>query len=163
MQWADNFTGAMAEYRQLSLLERAAMMGGILSNNSSGMCCGVQQNSYHTMKFITFILPIGLIFNTERQIDYARFENEAAEIAKGIKDLREQILENQTLQERFFTSAFVGLTADQVLRIKEALEHLPTKIFDPYLAEKSDQAKNQLYCFSVQFFNLLNPSKGLLK
>ena len=78
----------------------AAMMGGILSNNSSGMCCGVQQNSYHTMKFITFILPNGLIFNTERQIDYARFENEAPEIAKGIKDLREQILENQTLQER---------------------------------------------------------------
>ena len=50
--------------------------------------------------FITFILPNGLIFNTERQIDYARFEREAPEIAKGIKDLREQILENQTLQER---------------------------------------------------------------
>src|SRR5258706_4616646 len=26
----------------------AAMIGGILSNNSSGMCCGVIQNSYHT-------------------------------------------------------------------------------------------------------------------
>ena len=33
----------------------AAMMGGILSNNSSGMCCGVQHNSYHTLKYITFI------------------------------------------------------------------------------------------------------------
>ena len=28
----------------------AAMMGGILSNNSSGMCCGVIQNSYHTLQ-----------------------------------------------------------------------------------------------------------------
>ena len=27
----------------------AAMMGGILSNNASGMCCGVAQNAYHTI------------------------------------------------------------------------------------------------------------------
>ena len=24
-------------------------LGGILSNNSSGMCCGVDQNAYHTL------------------------------------------------------------------------------------------------------------------
>ena len=30
------------------------MMGGILSNNASGMCCGVKLNSYHTTKFIRF-------------------------------------------------------------------------------------------------------------
>ena len=27
----------------------AGMIGGILANNSSGMCCGVAQNSYHTL------------------------------------------------------------------------------------------------------------------
>ena len=27
------------------------MMGGILANNSSGMCCGVAQNAYHTLRF----------------------------------------------------------------------------------------------------------------
>ena len=43
----------------------AAMMGGILSNNASGMCCGVSMNSYHTTKYIRFILPDGQIFNTE--------------------------------------------------------------------------------------------------
>ena len=61
----------------------AAMMGGILSNNASGMCCGVHHNSYHTLKFMTFILPNGLIFNTENQRDYIRFENEVPEIAAG--------------------------------------------------------------------------------
>ena len=55
----------------------ACMMGGILSNNSSGMCCGVVQNSYHTLKYLTFVLPNGLIFNTEKPEDYARFEKEA--------------------------------------------------------------------------------------
>ncbi|MFN7628977.1 MAG: FAD-binding oxidoreductase, partial [Pirellula sp.] len=27
----------------------SAMMGGMLSNNSSGMCCGVNNNAYHTL------------------------------------------------------------------------------------------------------------------
>ena len=28
----------------------SCMIGGIVNNNSSGMCCGVSQNSYHTLK-----------------------------------------------------------------------------------------------------------------
>jgi D-lactate dehydrogenase len=55
----------------------AAMMGGILSNNSSGMCCGVIQNSYHTLRHMTFVLPNGMVFNSELQEDYIRFEKAA--------------------------------------------------------------------------------------
>ncbi|HEX9389482.1 MAG TPA: FAD-binding oxidoreductase, partial [Anaerolineales bacterium] len=39
----------------------ACMMGGILSNNSSGMCCGVIENSYHTIHSMSIILPNGFI------------------------------------------------------------------------------------------------------
>ena len=28
----------------------SCMIGGIVANNSSGMCCGVSQNTYHTLK-----------------------------------------------------------------------------------------------------------------
>lgn len=28
----------------------SCMVGGIVANNSSGMCCGVSQNTYHTLK-----------------------------------------------------------------------------------------------------------------
>jgi D-lactate dehydrogenase len=52
----------------------AAMMGGILSNNSSGMCCGVVNNSYHTVKHIKFVLPNGEVFDTENAGDSQRFE-----------------------------------------------------------------------------------------
>ena len=48
----------------------SAMMGGILSNNASGMCCGVSKNSYHTTKYIRFILPNGKIYSTEFKEDY---------------------------------------------------------------------------------------------
>ena len=37
-------------------------VGGILSNNSSGMCCGVAQNAYHTLESLTFVLPTGTAY-----------------------------------------------------------------------------------------------------
>src|SRR5918995_1008094 len=37
----------------------AAMMGGILSNNPSGMCCGVALNSYPTLEGTPVVLPAG--------------------------------------------------------------------------------------------------------
>ncbi|MGB9197813.1 MAG: FAD-binding oxidoreductase, partial [Terriglobales bacterium] len=42
----------------------ACMMGGILANNSSGMCCGVAQNAYHTLDSLTFVLPSGTTIDT---------------------------------------------------------------------------------------------------
>ena len=39
-------------------------LGGILSNNSSGMCCGVDQNAYHTLASLRFLLPSGTAIDT---------------------------------------------------------------------------------------------------
>jgi D-lactate dehydrogenase len=39
-------------------------MGGILANNASGMCCGVAQNAYHTLRSMIFILPSGTQIDT---------------------------------------------------------------------------------------------------
>ncbi len=75
----------------------AAMMGGILSNNSSGMCCGVTDNSYHTLQHIHFVLPDGKEYDTAVAGDYQKFENDSAEIFNGIKALRKKILDNETL------------------------------------------------------------------
>ena len=78
----------------------AAMMGGILSNNSSGMCCGVVHNSYHTLQSMTFVLPNGMVFNSELAEDHIRFESEAADIFNEIVSLRKEILSNQILFDR---------------------------------------------------------------
>jgi D-lactate dehydrogenase len=42
----------------------AAMIGGILANNSSGMCCGVAQNSYHTLDSLSVLLADGTLVDT---------------------------------------------------------------------------------------------------
>ena len=49
----------------------AAMMGGIISNNSSGMCCGVKLNSYHKLNYLRFILSSRHTYSTEIKEDYS--------------------------------------------------------------------------------------------
>lgn len=78
----------------------SAMMGGILSNNSSGMCCGVALNSYHTTRYIRFIMPDGNTFSTEHKSDYARFEMECAPLFVSLTNFREQIAANPALHDR---------------------------------------------------------------
>jgi len=42
----------------------ACMMGGILANNASGMCCGIEYNSYHTIESLECIFPDGTVFDS---------------------------------------------------------------------------------------------------
>jgi D-lactate dehydrogenase len=79
---------------------QSAMMGGILSNNSSGMCCGVADNSYHTLAYIKFMLANGQVFDTGRAEDYTRFEREAAGLCNGLGNLRRRVMENTALVAR---------------------------------------------------------------
>jgi len=100
-------TGAVVNHRLRSFGRKigpdpasiqAAMMGGILSNNSSGMCCGVADNSYHTLSHIKFVLADGAVYDTGDRADYARFE--ATGLFKGISDLRRRVLDDAELLSR---------------------------------------------------------------
>ncbi|WP_341837326.1 FAD-binding and (Fe-S)-binding domain-containing protein [Chitinophaga pollutisoli] len=78
----------------------AAMIGGILSNNASGMCCGVKQNSYHTVRHLRFMLPDGNFFNTENESDYARFETACPDLCGTLKAIRRDIWADALLFEK---------------------------------------------------------------
>ena len=78
----------------------SAMMGGILSNNSSGMCCGVVNNAYHTLDSIRFILPDGSAWDTSLQNEASRFEMEQSAIAGTLSQLRSEILASPLLLEK---------------------------------------------------------------
>ncbi len=78
----------------------AAMLGGILANNSSGMCCGVAENAYHTVHSLTLILPNGLVLDTGAPDANARFREGAPEIANGLLELRGRLLADAALSER---------------------------------------------------------------
>lgn len=78
----------------------SAMMGGILSNNSSGMCCGVVNNAYHTLDSIRFVLPDGSVWDTSLQNEASRFEREQSAIARTLTQLRTEILSSPALLEK---------------------------------------------------------------
>jgi D-lactate dehydrogenase len=76
------------------------MIGGILSNNSSGMCCGVSQNAYHTIESLTFVLPSGTVINTADVRADEEFRAKEPKLAEGLLDLKRQIEANSTLRDR---------------------------------------------------------------
>lgn len=78
----------------------ACMIGGIVSNNASGMCCGVLENSYHTMRSIKFMLPDGSLFDTASEEAHQQFMEQKPELARGLLDLRQRIVSSPDLFER---------------------------------------------------------------
>ncbi|MFB3815816.1 MAG: FAD-binding and (Fe-S)-binding domain-containing protein [Terriglobales bacterium] len=78
----------------------ACMMGGILANNSSGMCCGVAQNAYHTLESLTFVLPSGTVIDTARADADELFRAREPELAQGLLALKREIEERPALRER---------------------------------------------------------------
>lgn len=75
-------------------------IGGILSNNSSGMCCGVDQNAYHTVQTIKFMLPSGTSIDTSKSDADEEFHAREPQLAQGVLELRSRILNNPKLADR---------------------------------------------------------------
>ena len=76
------------------------MIGGILSNNSSGMCCGVTQNAYHTLASLRFVLPSGTEIDTADPAAEEKFAAAEPELAHGIMELKQRIESNPALRDR---------------------------------------------------------------
>jgi D-lactate dehydrogenase len=104
----------------------AAMMGGIVSNNSSGMCCGTKLNSYHTTKYIKFILPGGKTFTTESPLDYTRFEQECNELFAALAQMRKYIIGHDVLRnkikEKFLVKNTVGYSINALIDFEHPLD-----------------------------------------
>jgi D-lactate dehydrogenase len=78
----------------------AAMMGGILSNNASGMCCGVVHNSYHTLESIVFLLADGTLVDTSRPDPDERLRQDRPDVHEGLRRLRDETRADAALAER---------------------------------------------------------------
>ncbi len=76
------------------------MMGGILANNSSGMCCGVRENAYQTLDALRFILPNGLTIDTSDPEAGDHLRDAAPDVAAGLLALKRRIEDDPRLVER---------------------------------------------------------------
>ena len=75
-------------------------VGGILSNNSSGMCCGVVQNAYHTLDSLTFVLPSGTVIDTGAPDSDTQFRAAEPALTEGLLAMKAELLGNPALAER---------------------------------------------------------------
>jgi D-lactate dehydrogenase len=78
----------------------ACMIGGIVANNSSGMCCGIEQNAYRTLESLCFVLPSGTEIDTAAQGAERSFAEREPGIARGLMALKESIARDAGLTNR---------------------------------------------------------------
>jgi len=107
---------------------QAAMMGGILANNSSGMCCGVAQNAYHTLDSLVFVLPSGTIIDTadDKADDALRAEEPG--IAGGLAALRCELLAQPAvaarIREKYISKNTTGYSINAFLDYERPVDIL---------------------------------------
>ena len=78
---------------------KSAMIGGIVMNNASGMCCGTHANSYRVLESVRIILPDGTILDTGDKESRQQFLLTHPQFLRKIDDLRIKTQKNTALCE----------------------------------------------------------------
>ncbi|MCU1516696.1 MAG: oxidoreductase [Pseudarthrobacter sp.] len=71
--------------------EIAATIGGVVANNSSGMACGTEYNSYRTIRSLRFVLPSGTVVDTSLPDADGRLARSEPLLHAGLANLRDGI------------------------------------------------------------------------
>lgn len=71
--------------------EIACTIGGVVADNSSGMACGIVENSYRTIESMLLVLPSGTILDTAAPDALAQLRDREPEIVRGLQHLRDRL------------------------------------------------------------------------
>lgn len=100
---------------------QAAEIGGIVANNASGMCCGVAENSYHTVTGLDLVLADGWRFDTGATDADERMEQERPELARSLRELSAEVRAHPSLQDTirraFATKNTVGYSLNALIDV----------------------------------------------
>ena len=66
-------------------------IGGVVNNNSSGMCCGVAYNTYHTMKRLRLLLLDGTVLDSGDPDSVAAFRRSHRPVLDGLAALHREV------------------------------------------------------------------------
>ena len=78
----------------------AAMIGGIAANNASGMCCGISQNSYKTLKSMKLIFADGTKLDTACNESKDAFRKSHKEFLEQLKEFSRETKSNEELRAK---------------------------------------------------------------
>lgn len=74
--------------------EGACTIGGVIANNSSGMRCGIEANTYATLESMVFTLPTGTTIDSAAPDANDRLRFREPALFSGISELRTRVLHN---------------------------------------------------------------------
>ena len=80
--------------------ESACTIGGVVANNSSGMACGTELNTYRTLESAVLVLPSGTVVDTGAPDADDRLRTLEPEVYAGLARLRDRVRGNPTSVER---------------------------------------------------------------
>ncbi len=78
----------------------SCMIGGIVANNASGMCCGVAQNSYQTLSAMRIVFADGTLLDTGDPESRSAFAVKRPDILGRITELRDRVAADKALTDR---------------------------------------------------------------
>src|SRR5690606_7352591 len=106
----------------------AAKIGGIVANNSSGMCCGTAQNSYHTLAGMRLVLADGSVLDTEDAASVAAFRRSHGVLLEHLAELGRQTRADTALAARirhkYRLKNTTGLSLNALVDFDEPLDIL---------------------------------------
>ncbi len=109
----------------------AAMIGGIAANNASGMCCGISQNSYKTLKSMKLIFQDGTRLDTGCETSKASFAKSHKEFLEKLKQIAIDTVSNEELrakiEKKFKIKNTCGYSLNALIDFEdefEILQHL---------------------------------------
>ncbi|PVZ93309.1 FAD-binding oxidoreductase [Amnibacterium flavum] len=78
--------------------EIACTIGGVIANNSSGMACGIAQNTYQTLESAVIVLASGTILDSAAPDADDRLRHQEPELWQALADLRQKANEDDSVR-----------------------------------------------------------------
>jgi D-lactate dehydrogenase len=111
--------------------EIACTIGGVVANNSSGMACGIEANTYRTLESTVLVLPSGTILDTGAADADERLRAAEPRLSAGLERLRDRVRGNAesvaTIRRLYSIKNTMGYGLNSFLdhdRPIDLLEHL---------------------------------------
>jgi len=103
-------------------------IGGVVNNNSSGMCCGVAYNTYHTMVRLRVMLVDGTVLDSGDAESVARFRRSHAELLDGLSALHREVMADTELvaliREKYRIKNTVGYSINALVDFHDPVDIL---------------------------------------
>lgn len=108
--------------------EVACTIGGVIANNSSGMACGIDENTYRTLESVTLVLPSGTVIDSAHPDAEAHLLEREPALVEGLVALQRRVRENpesvQTIERHFALKNTMGYGVNSFLDHESPLDLL---------------------------------------